>query len=119
MDIGTQIRKVREFKDLSQRYVASKLGMSQNNYSKIEKGERNLKMSRLYQIAEILEVDFLDIVTLNESKFLQRGSNPNFNSFIEFDFVGKIIKELHDQYEHRIDRLESEVEFLRSLLKKQ
>ena len=51
-----KIRKLRLKKDYSQEYMASRLGISQKAYSKIERGETALNHERLYQIAKILEV---------------------------------------------------------------
>ncbi|WP_081469280.1 helix-turn-helix domain-containing protein [Runella slithyformis] len=36
--VGIKIRKLRELQDLTQEYIATKLGMSQTNYGKIERG---------------------------------------------------------------------------------
>ena len=41
-DIGSKVRKLREFKDISQDYMAEQLGISQSHYSRIENGERKL-----------------------------------------------------------------------------
>jgi transcriptional regulator with XRE-family HTH domain len=55
--IGHKIRKIREIKGLSQEYVSSKLGITQNSYSKIERGETNVDEDKLSQIATALDVD--------------------------------------------------------------
>lgn len=62
--IAHQIRKVREHKNLSQEYLASKIGISQNAYSKIELGYSKITLDRLFHIANLLEMDACDLVAL-------------------------------------------------------
>jgi len=57
-----KVRQIREAKHYSQEYLAVKLKISQNAYSKIELGHHNLTLTRLIRIAEILEVSLLELV---------------------------------------------------------
>ncbi len=52
---------LREYRDYSQQYMAARLGILQNAYSKIENGKTSLKPARLQQIAQILGVTVQDI----------------------------------------------------------
>jgi transcriptional regulator with XRE-family HTH domain len=52
--INVNIRCIREHKHYSQDYLAAKLGISQNAYSKLELGRTNLTLERLFFIAQIL-----------------------------------------------------------------
>lgn len=60
--IVIRIRERRETLNYTQAYVASKLKISQNAYSKIEAGITNFSVERLYEIAEVLETDVKDLV---------------------------------------------------------
>ncbi|RWU06336.1 helix-turn-helix domain-containing protein [Pedobacter chitinilyticus] len=60
--IAKRIRKVREFKKISQQELASKIGISQNAYSKIELGYSKISLDRLFLIAKLLEVDTLELL---------------------------------------------------------
>jgi transcriptional regulator with XRE-family HTH domain len=55
--VASNIRKVREYRNYTQEYLAAKLDISQNAYSKIELGYTKLTVERLFQIGQILEVD--------------------------------------------------------------
>lgn len=55
-DIGEKIRIQRVIKKYSQENMAWELGISQPAYSKIERGETELTISRIYEIAEILGI---------------------------------------------------------------
>lgn len=59
---GTVIRKFREMRNYSQEYVASKMGISQNAYSKIENNITQLTVSHVRQISAILEVSIMDLL---------------------------------------------------------
>ena len=48
------IRRYRDEQCLSQEYMASKLGISQSTYQKIETGKVNITKERLIEIANIL-----------------------------------------------------------------
>jgi transcriptional regulator with XRE-family HTH domain len=66
--VAINIRKIRESKDYTQDYLAVKLSISQNAYSKIELGYTKITVERLFQIAHILEVDPVDLLNLNDDK---------------------------------------------------
>jgi transcriptional regulator with XRE-family HTH domain len=50
------IKKIRELKNLTREFVAGELGMSTSGYGKIERGEVDLNVSKLFEIAKILDV---------------------------------------------------------------
>ena len=73
--IVANIRKIRELRNYTQDYLAVKLKISQNAYSKIELGYSSITVHRLIQIAEILEVKLIDIVDSdNADNLLQKLS---------------------------------------------
>lgn len=59
---GTVIRKHREMKNYSQKYVAAKMGISQNAYSKIENNVTQLTVHHVKQLSEILQVPITDLL---------------------------------------------------------
>jgi transcriptional regulator with XRE-family HTH domain len=74
--IGENIRKIRTIKGYSQDYVASKLKMSQNNYSRIELDQNKLNLDQLYEIGHVLEVDVTDILHFHE-KYIFHSTSYN------------------------------------------
>ncbi len=60
--VAANIRNARLFRNYSQDYLAYKLKISQNAYSKIELGYTKIGLERLIQIAEILEVDMVRLI---------------------------------------------------------
>lgn len=59
---GTVIRKFRESKRLTQEYVAGRMGISQNAYSKIENNITQLTVNHLKKLSDILEVPMSDLM---------------------------------------------------------
>ncbi|RCH54509.1 XRE family transcriptional regulator [Mucilaginibacter hurinus] len=52
--VEANIRRHREEKNYTQEYLAAKLKISQNAYSKIELGYTKITLERLFQIAAVL-----------------------------------------------------------------
>jgi transcriptional regulator with XRE-family HTH domain len=113
--IGAIIRKIREFKGFSQEYMGSSLGITQNSYSKLENQKTKLSLERIHNIAEILEIDPLDLITSDENLvFNQKIQKINSNDIVHHNFP----KELKEQYENQIAHLKEEITFLREQLGK-
>ena len=62
MDIIGKIIELRKSKGITQSLMAEKLGIAPNNYGKIEKGHTELSVSRLNQIADILNVSLSELL---------------------------------------------------------
>jgi transcriptional regulator with XRE-family HTH domain len=63
------IRKIRELKNLTREYVAEELKMSMSGYGKIERGEVDLTVSKLIEIAKVLDVSIEFIFRFDVSIF--------------------------------------------------
>lgn len=66
--ITDNVRKLRESRNYSQEYMAGKLRISQNTYSKLELGYTALTLERLILIAGILEVSLISLVNTPNSR---------------------------------------------------
>lgn len=73
--VANNIRKIRDFRNYTQDYLAAKLGISQNAYSKIELGYSKITIDRLFSIALILEVEVNDVLYFNVDQF--SAGKPN------------------------------------------
>ncbi|HTQ27787.1 MAG TPA: helix-turn-helix transcriptional regulator [Puia sp.] len=76
LQAGQNIRTIRELKNFTQDYVASKLRMSIPNYSNIENGKTDVTLTRLQQIAAVLQIDYRQILNLNPAQLLSQDSQP-------------------------------------------
>ena len=61
-EVGYRIRKIREAKDFNQQNMADKLEITAGAYAKIERGETDPSISRLFAIAGILKVEIINLV---------------------------------------------------------
>ena len=69
--IHEKIRILREEKQWSQEEFAAKLGLSVNGYRKIERGETRLNIPRLQQLADVFEIDILELMQNDNTMFYQ------------------------------------------------
>ena len=60
--VGYRIRKAREVKDFNQQGMAEELNLTPGAYAKIERGETDPSISRLFQIAKILKIDVMALI---------------------------------------------------------
>ena len=74
-NVAGNIRKVREYRDYTQDYLAAKLNISQNAYSKIELGYSRITIDRLFEIAQILEVDPVALISLEQTELVKISSD--------------------------------------------
>lgn len=64
MFLGKRIREIREEKEMLQRQLAAELEIDTPMYSKIERGERKAKREQVLKLAEMLNTDKNELLTL-------------------------------------------------------
>lgn len=120
MKLGEKIRVFRNLKGYSQEVMADGLGISTAGYGKIERNETEVTVTRLDQIASLLQVRTEDILSFDEKVSFHNyaGSqaqnliqNQNYTNFIE---IAEYFKKI---YETRIQTLEDELMTLKNRLK--
>jgi transcriptional regulator with XRE-family HTH domain len=77
MRVGNKIKSLRELKNYTQAFMASHLNMSISGYSKIESGKTDISLSRLYQIAEVLETEVSKILSFDAKTVFNQSHNAN------------------------------------------
>jgi transcriptional regulator with XRE-family HTH domain len=113
MKVHEKIRFMRQSKNWSQDEMAEKLAMSVNGYAKIEQGKTDAHFSKLEQIAEIFDMDVVELLTVGEKNVIfligdnSIGSNSINTSIInsskELTFE---IQKLQLMLEHKNELLE-------------
>jgi transcriptional regulator with XRE-family HTH domain len=61
MQVGARIREIRISQELSQEALGLEAGLSRNMIIGIEWGRRSIAYERLWDIADVLRVDLLDL----------------------------------------------------------
>ena len=115
MHVSEKIRKIRVMKGFSQDYVATQIGMTQTNYSKIEQGDtREMTVARLEKIAKVLEVSPGDILNFDEKQVFNSTFNNHSGNYGGNIMVMKdSFEQMKEQYEARIKHLEETVDWER------
>ena len=101
-----RIKVLRKAKGITQLDMSDKIGMAKNNYGKVENGHIELTVNRLYEIAEILGVSAISLLsdtatsieTINEEeiKYL-RSEKAKFDKLLIdvaplFGFIVKLFQ---------------------------
>ena len=75
---GQKLRVLREFRNYSQEYIAEKLGITQNAYSRIENNQTKMTAERLERLAVILNIPPLELLSDKEPvlHFSDPSSHP-------------------------------------------
>lgn len=76
-NVAINIRKVREHKGYTQDYLAAKLKISQNAYSKLELGYSKLTVDRLFKISSILGIDPKNFISLNHLELIKLSADDD------------------------------------------
>ena len=71
---GFLIRKFRISKGWDQATIAAKLDITRSSYSKIESGSTDVNLSRLEQIAFILDVKLIDLLSFDPEQEMRDAS---------------------------------------------
>ena len=109
------IRVIRESNGLSQEYVASKLEITQQAYSNIEKNPENASIKRLKQISEVLSVPITSLIGESES-YIQQNFQQQGGQAATIIHVQGIPEHERMLYERLIEELKSEIALLKSIL---
>jgi transcriptional regulator with XRE-family HTH domain len=64
--IASNLRDARLMRNYSQEYMAIKLNISQNAYSKMEIGKTLITVEVVFRIADILEVDIYTLLNIQQ-----------------------------------------------------
>ena len=90
-DIGMRLASLRDDMGISVESMAEKLGVDANVYQKYEIGEMDFSFSFIYNAAEILGVDVLDLIsgdqpTLSMCSMVKKGKGYSVQREEEYDY---------------------------------
>jgi len=78
--IGRNIAVYRKIRGLKAFDVAEKLGMKEASYTRYERGEAAINVDLIQQVAEILKVDPITMLSVHPSIFIELSSGNGNNS---------------------------------------
>ena len=112
MDIGENIRKVRDLKGFSQQALAESIGLSQKQLSRIETNQVSPTFDTLEKICEALGITLKNLLQFNEDLvFNNYNENHNGGKFIAYNNTDiKQIENLYKQLLTEKDKIISMLE---------
>lgn len=111
-----KIRQKREEKKWSQEYMATQLGLSPNGYAKIERGETKLTLQRLNELAEIFEVDGMDLISDDMQNLNYRVGNNHITYSSDFTIYGAAENK---DLQHELEKLKLIIQHQEQLIAQQ
>jgi len=118
-----KISSVRIKKGYTLDNMAHELDLTQASYRKIENGETNLTVERLFQISEILDTPLTELLEIGNTMVQQTNNDnvigyqyqPKFENFYQEnkEMTQNLLESMKDEIAH----LKSEIDFLRGLIK--
>jgi transcriptional regulator with XRE-family HTH domain len=106
LQAAQNIKIIRELKNLTQEYVSSQLNLSIPSYSNIETGKTELTITRLQQIAKVLQIDYQQILKLDPSQMLNHSApSPIVSAYaLDQEILDELVRQLQIKDE-QISRL--------------
>lgn len=115
--IGPNIRKLRDIRAYKQEYLAEQLGMSLSGYGKIERGETDVSIGRLEQVAKALDIKIETILGFNENIVLQQITNHA--QLTNGMYIASSSNQEDERYKHEIILLKEQIAQLKQIVELQ
>ena len=116
MEIHEKISAIRHLRGWSQEDMAAKLNMSKNGYAKIERGETDIPLSRLKEVAEILGVKLRDLFDTDEKIFFSSHDHSNQYNYICFLTQQIEIKQELEKALLLLEQKDKEINYLKEII---
>jgi transcriptional regulator with XRE-family HTH domain len=113
-NISENIRFIRESLGYSQEYIASKLQLTQQAYSNIEKNPEKTTLKKLKEIARVLDVDFITLINEDSTYVQQNFNQQGGNAATKMNLTSSLPEK--EIYSILINQLKEEITFLRNQL---
>lgn len=111
IEIGKNIRNIRDVRGISQQYLSEKIGISQKQLSRIENEKISPTLALLERICETLEVRLPDMLHFNEQLVFNNYNQNHGGEFGVFNNTEvKQIEQLYKQLLEEKDRMISLLE---------
>ena len=124
MEVCEKIHFFRQLRKWSQEEMAARLGISTNGYAKIERGESDISLTRLKQIAKVLEIELVELFNFGEKNVLYiTGDNTLHNSSQFGDNIHSVTGSSEEKMQFQLEKLclivqqqSKEIEYLKEII---
>lgn len=119
--VAKNLKTLRELHDYTQEYVADYMGVSQNTYSMMERGETRITIDRLETLATLYNMDITDILKLNDSMIIHNLHDVKDNNGVvgnnkDITINNNTSEEERKLFRETLERLEKENERLLKII---
>jgi len=83
MNLGKQIRQIRQLREYSQEYLGSETGIGQIGISRIENNKISPNYSQLQKIAKVLEIDIILLLSFDVESYINMLTYNLLNNYGE------------------------------------
>ncbi len=104
-EIGQKIKNIRTWKNLSRQQAADALSISVTNYGYIERGETDLPVSRLVDIAKVFEVSVDDLLGLTDKTVFTFSGNNN-SGFTNYQVNSHLIETTEIALKYELEKMQ-------------
>jgi len=118
MELSKKIKSIRKLRSFTQETVAEKLGISTYSYAKIERGETDVKYSRLQQITKIMGIELEDLFSMDDKKVFNLSGDTNHIQLSQHVVESNSIERMESKYEQEktqliIKQQQKEIDYLK------
>lgn len=115
MESSEKIKIMREMNQWTQEEVAEKLGMSTTGYAKIERGQTNVSVEKLKQIAQIFNVNVAQLLDDNE-RFVLFTNVDNYSNYSNYFGANEKLAIENEKLKELLSAKENEIEALKKVI---
>ena len=117
VQVGANIERLRQVKKKTTKQMAAQLGITEVAYRNLERGIAEISLTKIFQIAEVLELSYTQILDIEGSLVV------NYNKECSGNNIVAKMNDLHytqvdEGFKAAIEQYKKENEFLRQQLAK-
>lgn len=114
MESSEKIKIMREMNQWTQEEVAEKLGMSTTGYAKIERGQTNVSVEKLKQIAQVFNLNVAQL--LDDERFVMCSIGDNNSNYNNYFGTNEKLSLENEKLKQLLSAKESEIEALKKVI---
>lgn len=116
MKINEKIRELREKHHLSQEEMAEKMNISSSAYGKFERAETRLTITKLEQIAEIFNINIIELINTSCEKLYHNQEEINYFNYLNILSENEKMRLQLQHKDEVIEHLKQEINLLKAIL---
>lgn len=115
MESSEKIKIMREMNQWTQEEVAEKLGMSTTGYAKIERGQTNVSVEKLKQIAQVFNLNVAQLLD-DDERFVICSIGDNHSNYNNYFGTNEKLSLENEKLKQLLNAKESEIEALKKVI---